>query len=296
MWLKGNVHCHTALSDGDGLPADVIAWYANNGFEFLSITDHNMLTVAESDRIILIPGTEITLVDEGKPVHVNAIGVHAMPDLPGWHGDIARTLQLAVDASRAAGGLPMINHPNFGWAFGAEQMARVSGWSLLEILNTSTDCNSIGGGGRPSVEAMWDGLLARGMRIHAAATDDMHDLNKPWYGHVSPPGRGWIVVRAAERSAAAIIAAIAAGDFYASNEVALDDLAIGADGIRLTIRQVGDYAYTTRFIGRGGTVLAEVHGTQAAYTPRGDEGTVRAKVFSSDGGHAWTQPLWVDGR
>ncbi|MBI5876231.1 MAG: CehA/McbA family metallohydrolase [Chloroflexi bacterium] len=296
LWLKGNIHTHTSLSDGDALPAEAIAWYADNGFDFLSITDHNMLTVAESDRLVLIPGTEITLMDEGKPVHVNALGIHTMPALPGWQHDIARTLQAAVHAARAAGGLPMINHPNFHWAFGEAEMARVTGWTLLEIMNTSTDCNSFGGGGQPSVEAMWDGLLSRGVRVWAAATDDMHDLRKPWYGHVSPPGRGWICVRAADRTAAAILAAIELGDFYASTEVELADLTMDARGIRLAIRPAYDYAYTTQFIGRGERVLAVVHGTTPAYAASGDEGYVRARVFSSNGGWAWTQPLWVDGR
>ncbi len=296
MWLKGNIHCHTSLSDGDAPAEEVVAWYADHGFDFLSITDHNMLTTAASERLVLVPGTEITLLDEDKPVHVNALGIRAMPSLPGWQGDIARTLQDAVNAARAAGGIAMINHPNFHWAFGEAEMARVTGWALLEIMNTSTETNNFGADGRPSVEAMWDGLLSRGLRVFAAATDDMHDLRKPWYGFVSPPGRGWVCVRAAERSAAAIVAALAAGDFYASTEVELDDVTMDARGVRLAIRAAHYYAYTTQFIGRGGRVLAEAHGVAPAYAVRGDEGYVRARVFSSNGGWAWTQPLWVDRR
>ncbi len=156
MWLKGNIHAHTSLSDGDAPPAEVVAWYADHDFDFLAITDHNVLTVAASDRLVLVPGTEITLMDEGKPVHVNALGVRAMPALPGWHGSIVRTLQAAVGAAHAVGGLAMINHPNFHWAFGAAEMAQVTGWALLEIMNTSTDCNSFGGGGHPPVQ-IWAG-------------------------------------------------------------------------------------------------------------------------------------------
>jgi hypothetical protein len=39
-------------------------------------------------------------------------------------------------------------------------------------------------------------------------------------------------------------------------------------------------------------VLALVHGTEPVYRARGDEGYVRAKVFSSNGGVAWTQPVF----
>ena len=72
-----------------------------------------------------------------------------------------------------------------------------------------------------------------------------------------------------------------------------DELLMGESELRLHIHQAQDYAYTTLFIGREGRVLSAVHGTEPAYTLRGDEGYVRAKVLSSNGGWAWTQPLWA---
>ena len=41
MWLKGNLHTHTNLSDGDSEPADVCRYYADRGYDFISITDHS---------------------------------------------------------------------------------------------------------------------------------------------------------------------------------------------------------------------------------------------------------------
>ena len=40
MWLKGNLHTHTTLSDGDLPPEEVCRSYADQGYHFISITDH----------------------------------------------------------------------------------------------------------------------------------------------------------------------------------------------------------------------------------------------------------------
>jgi hypothetical protein len=44
-----------------------------------------------------------------------------------------------------------------------------------------------------------------------------------------------------------------------------------------------------------GRVLAESYGVSAAYTIKGDESYVRAKITDSDGKQAWTQPVFVTG-
>ena len=292
MWLKGNLHTHTNESDGDAPIATVVNWYAGHGYDFLALTDHNLVTLAQHESLILFPSTEITLSAGGKPVHVNAYNVGQMQLEITGEETVVQAMQRAVDAAREAGGIPQINHPNFRWAFDDETMARVSGWSLLELYNPSTDTNNFGYGGRVGHEAMWDRLLSTGRRVFAVACDDSHEFIAERWGHVSPPGLAWVQVWTEERTAAAILAALEAGDFYASTEVEFDELLIGETELRLHIHQVQDYAYTTLFIGREGRVLSAVHGIEPSYALRGGEGYVRAKVLSSNGGWAWTQPLW----
>ena len=48
----------------------------------------------------------------------------------------------------------------------------------------------------------------------------------------------------------------------------------------------------TRFIGRDGRVLDEVHGPQARYRPRPGDRYVRAQVEDSDGSIGWVQPVY----
>ena len=46
-WFKGNLHTHTINSDGDSSPDDVVRWYKEHRYDFLSLTDHNFLTETE---------------------------------------------------------------------------------------------------------------------------------------------------------------------------------------------------------------------------------------------------------
>ena len=43
-WWKGNTHTHTFWSDGQGYPEMVTDWYKKNGYNFLTLSDHNVLS------------------------------------------------------------------------------------------------------------------------------------------------------------------------------------------------------------------------------------------------------------
>ena len=46
-WFKGNLHTHTLWSDGDAPPETVVNWYRQNGYKFLALSDHNILSTSE---------------------------------------------------------------------------------------------------------------------------------------------------------------------------------------------------------------------------------------------------------
>jgi hypothetical protein len=288
VWLKGNLHTHTLESDGDSSPAEIVQWYAAHGYDFLSITDHDEITRVQSDALVLIPGEEITDKLPKKPLHVNAIGIEeAIPPQKG--ATPVEVLQRNVDAVRKAGGVSLINHPNFGWAFGAKELLQIEGATMLEIASGHPYVNSEG---PPSVEAMWDELLTSGKRIYAAAVDDVHHLKRPWDTDIAPPGKAWVVVRA-ERNAKAIVEALRRGDFYASTGVELGDYSATKKRIAVSVREKNGARYRIRFIGRGGKLLREVRGVAATYAIKGNEGYVRAKVLDSNGKAAWMQPVFL---
>lgn len=42
-WWKGNLHTHSLWSDGDEYPEMVVRWYQQHGYNFLALSDHNIL-------------------------------------------------------------------------------------------------------------------------------------------------------------------------------------------------------------------------------------------------------------
>lgn len=47
QWYKGNTHTHTLWSDGEAAPDWVVNWYKEMDYDFLSLTEHNVLAVGE---------------------------------------------------------------------------------------------------------------------------------------------------------------------------------------------------------------------------------------------------------
>jgi hypothetical protein len=107
------------------------------------------------------------------------------------------------------------------------------------------------------------------------------------------PGKAWVMVRSETRDAKSILAALAAGDFYASNGVELAELTITKKQIAVKVREKNFARYRIQFIGSGGRVLQETPGLTATYTMRGNEKYVRAKVIDSNGLCAWSQPVFL---
>lgn len=298
-WYKGNTHTHTLNSDGDSTPDEVVRWYREHNYQFLVLTDHNFLTSVDAinalhganGKFLVIAGEEVSDLLAKKQIHVNGLGIETQIDPQG--GDtVAMILQRNIDAVRGAHGVPHVNHPNFEWAVTADDLKKVERYRLLEIYNGHPLVNDEGGGGKPSVEAVWDILLTAGKRIYAIAVDDAHtfkDLGNP---NVAGPGRGWVVVRAPKLDPAAILGALEQGEFYASTGVELRDVVATTSDLTISIRVRGDTKFTTQFIGDGGSVLATSGENPARYVFRGDEAYVRAKVIDSNGRIAWVQPVF----
>ena len=286
VWLKGNMHTHTSMSDGDSPPEEVARWYRDRGYQFLVITDHDKVTnIAAPEGLVLIPGEEVTDRLSGKSLHVNAIGLTRV--VPPQRGSTkVEVLQRNIDAVREAGGIPLVNHPNFGWAFGTEELMQLRGVTLLEIASGHPYVNAQG---PPSVESMWDDLLTAGKRVWGVAVDDSHHLKRPWDTDVALPGKAWVVVRAEKADAKSILGALERGKFYASTGVELEDF----DASSVKVKEKNTAHYRIQFIGAKGRVLQETLGPTASYKVRGDEVYVRAKVIDSNGRMAWTQPVWT---
>lgn len=299
-WYKGNTHTHTINSDGDSTPDEVVRWYREHKYNFLVLSDHNTLTevvglnsvFAAAEKFLLIPGEEITDEFQKKPIHINGLNVKEV--VQPQHGDsLAATIQNDVNAIRKAEGVPHVNHPNFGWAFGASELKTIKNLRLFEIYNGHPTVNNQGGGGFPGLEAMWDEILSAGVQLYGIAVDDAHYFKTPGDKTKSTPGHGWVMVRAARLGVSEILQALEQGEFYASTGVTLSDYRADSKSISLEIAAEKTSKYTVQFIGQWGKVLHESTANPAIYTFKGDEAYVRAKVSESNGKAAWTQPVFL---
>ena len=53
QWFKGNTHTHTLWSDGDAAPEVAAAWYRDHGYDFLVLSDHNILSEGETRSFVV---------------------------------------------------------------------------------------------------------------------------------------------------------------------------------------------------------------------------------------------------
>jgi len=291
---------------------------------------------------LLIQNEEITDKYKSKPVHVNATNLRNLIKPQGGNSvrEVIQNNVNAVFEQHRRTGQPMfphLNHPNFGWGVTAEDLMPVTNERFFEVYNGHPLVHNEGDATHASTDRIWD--IIQTMRLaelhqgplYALAVDDSHNYHKESSAQ-SNPGRGWVVVRATQLSAASIVAAMEAGDFYASSGVRLKDVRRGKDRYEIEIDPEEDVTYTTQFIGtrkgfdrtskplldaKGeplpvtrqysndiGVVLAEVTGTSAGYKLKGDEIYVRARIISSklkanpyvkgEFERAWTQPLIPD--
>src|SRR3990170_3142765 len=51
-WYKGNTHTHSYWSDGDDFPEMIMDWYKNHGYDFICLSDHNILARGEKWKLI----------------------------------------------------------------------------------------------------------------------------------------------------------------------------------------------------------------------------------------------------
>ena len=298
-WFKGNTHSHSiillrgVIPHGDSGAAAVALWYREHGYAFAVISDHNQLIDVGSpkmqrlqgDGFLLMPGVEITsdyrlwgAPNEGKrTIHTTALGVRALPSAD-FEGMGPREIVSAhIERARAAGGITILNHPNYRDQISAADVLGLTGLGLFEVYNGEPTARNRGGGGRPSTDQLWDALLTAGMRVYGVAADDAHyfklnDFLTYERDTFALPGSGWVMVNARELTADAIVGALVRGEFYASTGVVLS--AVRYDKERYVVAV--DVAATR-------TSVAEVHVAEAAPVVVGDAPGVAIEFIAKDG-------------
>lgn len=264
----------------------------------------------EPGKFLMIPAYEQTGgCSNDQQVHMNFINVREVFSYisAATPGEILeRTFARGLEVYAGQDYLCTANHPLWRYYdYSPADLIALPQIRLFELNNNSVanGLDSHPQGWQP--EKFWDVVNAyraahRQPLLLGLGTDDRHGY--------SQAAKAWTVVRAAKLSTREILAAISAGDFYASN--GLDFADIQFDGktlsIRIDVREEGPYRI--QFIGtkrdydpssraieveKGprcparkidvyadniGIVLDTVEGTEGAYTLQADDLYVRAKI------------------
>jgi len=131
VWVKGNTHTHTLESDGDSDPEVVARWYKEHGYDFLVISDHNVLyhpgrlAHLVDSTFLLVPGEEVTSSFQDKPVHLNGLNL-----LTRGH----RIYGIAVDDAHHFQGEFSRDRANPGRGFVVVQVSRLDAGSIMAAL------------------------------------------------------------------------------------------------------------------------------------------------------------------
>jgi hypothetical protein len=299
-WFKGNLHCHSNWSDGRATPERVAKFYRFIGYDFLGISDHNRYTPVEhwapEAGILGIPSCEYT----GEACcHVVSVGVKSdvKPAKDFGNKPRAKTiiLQDGIDKTLAAGGIPVLCHPAWHWAFTHNEMFKLKNCRHFELCNGSPDCNAFPIPGYEPLDNLWDELLSSGHRYFGMANDDAHEYFTPWTTRSPHAAVAYNMVKTKALTEKNIINAIRKGHFYASTGVVVDKYRISREGIRISITPLGEEKASFQFFGAEGKELYRVAGTTVAtYKFKGNELYVRIRIASTAGVWAWMQPVFMD--
>jgi hypothetical protein len=110
QWFKGNLHTHTTASDGIRTPQETVDHYSRNGYDFLSITDHGVLTdptTLNPQGMTLIPGEEICLGSSQAGTNTHIVVANIRESLPLTDFNQTTDPQEAIDLTAQQGGLPI---------------------------------------------------------------------------------------------------------------------------------------------------------------------------------------------
>lgn len=241
-WLKAQFHAHSLNSDGE-LPAEAVArQYAHHGFDVLTISDHWTMTKLDPpDGLLLIPGAELMVDPVGGPMcpEFLAIGIDEVTEEPNGNRDnwypfensvikTFATFQDGHDYVRAQGGATVLCHPSWS-GLPSESVFAAHMLDGIELWNASAHRENE----RGDSSYVWDLALDTGLSFTPFGTDDSH---YPAFD----VGDAWTMVRAAERTREAVVAAIIAGHTYASNGPRIHDVVRDGETVEVTCSPVRD--------------------------------------------------------
>jgi len=293
VWCKGNLHTHTKFSDGKLSPEDVIIKYKKMNYDFIAITDHRKYMYhkhLQSDHFIVIPGLEADINPPGQNIchHIVAVrnkissrnfadGYQFTP--PEYRG--LETVQEVIDDLKYHDNFTFYCHPVWSGVDSSDFIG-LDGLTGIEIFNTSCHITNNTGYSNTYIS----NALKHGKKTYVFAVDDCHQQQNDM-------GKGYIVVKADEKSEEGITDAIMKGRFYSSRGPSIYDFGIKNGRVYIKCSNVREIHFIAdpfgrSFVGEKGELRCS-----ASCNINKNWTSVRAEIIDNNGYQAWTNPIYL---
>ncbi len=298
QFYRGNLHTHSTLSDGANEPDVVVDAYRHAGYDFVMLSEHFMAQFdwPVADTRPLRSKDFTTLI--GVELHAPSTSVCEL-----WHivaaglpldfapcGDNETGPELARRAADA-GAFIGIAHPSWS-QLTIEDGHTIDVAHAVEIYNHGCEVETARGDGFYLLDQMLNG----GKRLTGFATDDAHfkDHDRDAFG-------GWVQVKSENLEPEALLAALKAGHYYASQGPQIHAISIEDNIMSVECSPVDSICVvggTSRSVVASGRSMASarldlnmLH--KGLYVPEPSP-WLRVTVMDALGKCAWSNPIWLD--
>ena len=235
-WYRGDLHAHTAHSDGscarfngkDSVPCPVFVTAmaaAQRGLDFMAITDHNTLSHANAVRelqpyfspMLLLVGREVTTFFG----HANVFGT--LSDLSFQIDKEEKNWNRILQNVQSQRGLVSINHP----IRPSGEMCMGCGWNTPSDMRQVQAIEVVNGADADTLFSgipFWHSQLNLSHRITAISGSDNHQPDQKEMTYTGSVGRPSTVVYAKSLSQIDVLEAIRQGHVFIDNTGSKDKL------------------------------------------------------------------------
>ena len=294
-WKRASLHTHTRVkgpfppNESEAWPAEVYDAYAKLGYDIVTFSNHNELTVHPFDSTL-----QVNVYEQGyspfkfhKLVFGSDRVKHFDPLLP----MLASQQQFELDRLGKNADIVQINHPYRTVGLPEDHLQVLSGYQLMELDTHISTQNEY-----------WDWALSAGHYSFGVANDDCHHPGNHWQIGIrctflcTPSGRYEDILHTLRTGGfySMRVPDYGDGDWevkYAKNRElpVIQEIGLQGDTVCMTLSAVAD---SIRVNGQDHRVLALVEQSDSiAYVLPADEPFARLTAFFPDGAVIYTNPF-----
>lgn len=278
-FYKGNLHAHSTNSDGRHTPDEVKREFKENGYDFLALTDHWKVGAEENfDGMLVIPGVEYDFTFDTQVLHIVSLFRNRSDS-----EDIVRGMDhmKVIRKINQRSGAVITAHP--AWSLNTtEFLMSLDGVTMAEVYNTLS--GEPINGPRADSASILDIAAANGKYFNFIASDDCHF-------YVGEQCKSYIMLQADELTVPAVIDALNAGHFYATQGPEFYSVERIGDELHVKTSPVSRCTFCSNSYWVNGRCHTGDGLTEAVHKIQPNEKFVRCQLTDAEGRLAWTSPI-----